>query len=37
VGMIGVVTMIVMAGGVTTRNAAESDLHEKSFTRVTDG
>jgi hypothetical protein len=38
VGMIGVVIMIVMAGGVTTRNAAESDLHGslhgRIFTRV---
>jgi hypothetical protein len=34
---IGVLTMIVMAGGVTTRNVAENDLlHEKRFTRVTD-
>jgi hypothetical protein len=35
--MIGAVTMIVMAGGVTTWNVAENDLlHENSSTRVTD-
>jgi hypothetical protein len=37
VGMIGVVIMIVMVDGVTTRNVAESDLlHEKRLTKVTD-